>query len=69
MYYGFFTNTPDDDYAGPVQLRGLERRRYRLTNCVNGRVLGEVTGPEADLSTFFRDSLLLVAEPLEKDAR
>ena len=63
LYYGFFTQKPGARYSGKVQLRGLEKRRYRVTDYAAGRVLAEVSGPAADLPANFEDALLLVAEP------
>ena len=63
MYYGFFSPKPGDAYDGTIQVRGLEKRRYKLTDYVNDRSLGVVTGPVADVRVSFKDSLLLVAVP------
>ena len=64
MYYGFFTQTPGDAYAGNVQLRGLEAKRYHLTDYAAGKAMADVTGPVADIPVKFQDGLLLVAEPV-----
>ena len=64
LYHGFFTQQPDSDYSGTVQLRGLEQRRYRITDYVTDRVLADVAGPTVDLPASFHDALLLLAEPL-----
>ncbi|MFN7997408.1 MAG: alpha-galactosidase [Bryobacteraceae bacterium] len=65
LYYGFFSRRPGDDYSGKVELRGLETgRRYRVTDYANGKSFSEVAGPAGSLETSFRDSLLLVAEPM-----
>ena len=65
LYYGFFTRQPGADFTGNVKLRGLDARRYRVTDYANDRDLGSVTGPSAELKTAFHDALLVVAEPAE----
>ncbi len=64
LYYGFFTQTPGDKFIGTIELRGLAAHRYRVTDYVANRVVGEASGPTASLPADFRDSLLLVAEPI-----
>lgn len=64
FYYGFFTQEPGKSFSGKIQLRGLAPRRYQVTDYAAGRVLAEVAGAEEELSVSFKDSLLLVAEPL-----
>jgi alpha-galactosidase len=60
LYYAFFA----DRYDGRVELRGLAPgHRYRVTDYVNGRDLGRVTGPVASLTAPFERSLLLEAAP------
>ncbi len=63
LYYGFFSQTPGESFSGTVQLRGLDKRSYHVTDYVAGHALGDVTGPAAELPVKFQDSLLLVAEP------
>jgi alpha-galactosidase len=55
MYYAFFAK----QYKGPVELRGLESRRYRVTDYAAGKDLGTVTGPAAKLEVEFATHLLL----------
>ena len=64
LYYGFFTRVPGGEFSGKITLRGLSAGRYRVTDYVQQQVIGEVSGPEAVLSTSFRDSLLLLADPM-----
>ena len=52
------------EFNGKVGLRGLSSQRFRVVDYVRNRVLGEVTGPEANLAVSFRDSLLLLVEPV-----
>ena len=59
MYYAFYAPAWD----GPVELRGLAAGKYRLTDYVNDRDLGEVTGPTATLPAAFHGSLLIEATP------
>ena len=44
-------------WKGPVELRGLGKARYRITDYVNGADLGIVTGPIARLPVQFEHSL------------
>ena len=37
---------------------------FRVVDYVRNHDFGEVTGPEANISVSFRDSLLLLAEPV-----
>lgn len=55
LYYAFFA----DRFDGTLELRGLDAGTYQVTDYVNNRDLGSVTGPEPRLSTSFTGSLLL----------
>jgi alpha-galactosidase len=59
MYYSFFAKT----FGGKVELRGLEKRKYKVRDYVNGRDLGVVAGPVAPLEVNFLKHLLLEATP------
>ena len=59
LYYAFYA----PEYTGRIELRGLERRRYRITDYVNGLDLGTVRGPRAELEVQFKRHLLLEAVP------
>ena len=59
LYYAFFAPSFD----GKVELRGLDARAYRLTDYVNGRDLGVVQGPRAEVPARFDQSLLIEARP------
>ena len=59
LYYAFFAKRFD----GRLELRGLEARAYCVTDYVNGRDLGRIQGPRADLPARFEGSLLLEARP------
>lgn len=73
MYYAFFASAPEipadkqtatpGTYSGSVELRGLQAKKYRVTDYVNKKDLGEVTGPVAKLNVNFTDHLLLEATP------
>ena len=60
-YYAFYAPSFD----GTLELRGLGPGRYRLRDYVNGRDLGEVSGPRGTLAAHFRQSLLIEALPQE----
>lgn len=59
MYYAFFAPT----YKGEVELRGLARGKYRVTDYENGKDLGTVTRPVARLPVEFTAHLMLEARP------
>ncbi|MCS6952709.1 MAG: alpha-galactosidase [Bryobacterales bacterium] len=57
MYYAFFAPS----WHGPVVLRGLEPRPYRVTDYTRGIDYGTVKGPQATLKVRFERHLLLEA--------
>jgi alpha-galactosidase len=59
MYYAFYADSCDQT----IELRGLEKRAYKVVDYVNQRDYGTVTGPVAGLAVQFRKHLLLVATP------
>jgi alpha-galactosidase len=59
MYYAFFAKS----WKGEVELRGLHKRMYKVTDYVSGKQLGTVQGPTGRLNVAFRTHLLLEAEP------
>jgi len=59
LYYAFYAKS----YQGPIPLRGLAARPYRLRDYVAGRDLGRVSGPTASLPVAFEKYLLLEAAP------
>ena len=59
MYYAFYAA----DFQGKVELRGLDRRAYRVRDYENDRDLGTVQGPAGSLSVQFTKHLLLEASP------
>jgi alpha-galactosidase len=59
MFYAFYAR----NWSGPVELRGLDNRAYRVVDYVDGKDLGTVQGPVAHLSATFSKHLLLEATP------
>jgi len=59
MYYAFYA----PEWEGKVELRGLGKRAYRVTDYVEGRTLGTVRGPLGILNVQFKKHLLLEAIP------
>jgi alpha-galactosidase len=59
MHYAFFARK----FAGKVELRGLERRRYCLRDPVAERPLGVIEGPTASVQVQFHRHLLVEATP------
>lgn len=64
LYYAFFAEAAEARYRGPIRLRGLQARAYRITDYTNSRDLGSVHGPgEVALNVSFVGALLLAARP------
>jgi alpha-galactosidase len=59
MYYAFFAR----HWSGPIELRGLQDRTYRIFDYVNNKDLGTVHGPQATFSAQFDKHLLVEARP------
>jgi alpha-galactosidase len=59
MYYAFFAK----HWTGPVELRGLENRKYNVYDYVNGTSFGTVSGEHAKLRVNFEHHLLLEVRP------
>jgi alpha-galactosidase len=59
MYYAFYA----PEFQGRIELRGLERRAYAITDYVNDTRLGTVRGPTGILDVRFAKHLLLEANP------
>ena len=59
MYYAFFA----PHWSGPIELRGLQDRAYRVVDYVNGKDFGKVHGPTARMSADFDKHLLIEARP------
>jgi len=59
LYYAFFAR----HWKGPVELRGLNDRSYNVTDYVNGKNLGTLSGRNARLPVEFNKYLLLEVRP------
>ena len=59
LYYAFFAL----HWSGPIELRGLQDRTYRIVDYVNNKDLGRVHGPKATFSAEFNKHLLIEARP------
>ena len=66
MYYAFFTPADAANWSGELQLRGLAPGEYRVTDYVNGKDFGTVSGPTGKLHADFKSSLLLEATPVPR---
>jgi alpha-galactosidase len=69
MYYAFYAPEParrtggtSGKWNGEVELRGLSDKTYHVTDYVNGKDYGVVTGPTAKLKVEFTGSMLVQAE-------
>jgi alpha-galactosidase len=66
VYYAFFARGIDEGYSGPVQLRGLDAtKRYQVQDYVEGRILGEATGPNVSIHIEMIGAALIKAVPME----
>jgi len=70
MYFAFYAVEPpgksggkSGTYRGEIELRGLEAKSYQVTDYVNNRNYGVVSGPVAKLAVDFSGNLLLEAKP------
>lgn len=64
LHYAFFA----DKWHAPIELRGLEKGRYALTDPFTGKSLGTVSGPTAVIPATFEHFLLVQAAPIEEHA-
>jgi alpha-galactosidase len=60
LYYAFYSK----NFAGPVELRGLAAKRYRVRDYFNDRALGEVSRSRNQVAVTFDGFLLLEAIPV-----
>jgi len=71
FYYAFYAPEQKDSakanhtqsWKGEVELRGLPARTFQVTDYVNHKQLGTVTGPVGKLNVEFTGNLLLEASP------
>ncbi|HEY4977910.1 MAG TPA: hypothetical protein VII25_01975, partial [Candidatus Acidoferrum sp.] len=75
MYYAFYaplatqadskhnSASGGQTWSGEVELRGLTAKNYRVTDYVNQKEVGTVTGPTGKLKVEFKDYLLLEVKP------
>lgn len=59
MYYAFYAK----HWKGPVELRGLEDRKYSVYDYVNDKTFGTIFGQNARLNVQFNGHLLLEVRP------
>jgi hypothetical protein len=68
MYYAFYApattdkQSTNEKWIGDVELRGLGDKTYQVTDYVDGKDYGTVTGPTGKLHVDFTGSLLLEAK-------
>jgi alpha-galactosidase len=66
IYYAFFAQSMDEIYSGQIQLRGLDAtKRYQVQDYVEGRILGDVTGPNPFIQIEMIGTALIKATPKE----
>jgi alpha-galactosidase len=59
MYYAFYAASPQTNWKGTLELRGLQPGKYHVYDYVNDVNLGEIDASSARLDTEFKGSLLL----------
>jgi alpha-galactosidase len=59
FYYAFYV----PNFHGTVELRGLDKRSYRIVDYVHGREMGSIEGDSARLNVDFVGSLLIMTIP------
>ena len=64
LHYAFFA----DRWHGPIELRGLNKGRYALTDAFTGKSLGTVSGRSPVIQAAFEHFLLVQAAPIEEQA-
>ena len=74
MYYAFYAaekhgktakeKSEPGEWKGPIELRGLQAKAYKVVDYVNYKDYGTVQGPTASMNVDFNGSLLLQATPL-----
>lgn len=62
FYYAFYA----DEWQGPVELRGLENKEYKVYDYVNGVDMGTVTGPVGKINPTFKEHLLIECIPVNR---
>jgi alpha-galactosidase len=61
-YYAFYA----DEWQGPIELRGLENKEYKVYDYVNEVDMGTVTGPVGKISPTFKEHLLIECIPVNR---
>ena len=59
FYYSFFAQS----WKGKVELRGLEKKKYRVKDYIHSINLGTVKGPRDEINVGFKKFLLLEVSP------
>ncbi|MCK5343588.1 MAG: alpha-galactosidase, partial [Candidatus Heimdallarchaeota archaeon] len=62
LFYAFYAKS----YQGSVELRGLEKGAYKITDYVNQKELGIVSKDTPNLKVDFDEYLLIKASPTER---
>lgn len=62
MYYAFYAASPQTSWKGNIELRGLQPGKYRVTDYVNNREIGEIDASSPTMNVTFQGSLLIEAD-------
>ena len=60
LYYAFYS----DRWEGEIELRGLEKKNYKIIDYVSDKTLANVSGESPKLSITFSKYLLIKAVPI-----
>lgn len=63
FYYAFYAK----EWNGPIELRGLENKKYQIFDYVNQHDLGTVKGPVGTISPAFEEHLLIECKPVDDE--
>jgi alpha-galactosidase len=61
LFYAFYS----PEWNGEIELRGLDKGKYRITDYVNGKELGTVDSENPRINVEFRRNLLVEAVKTE----
>lgn len=64
MYYAFFAASPNTEWSGKIELRGLQAGKYRVHDYVNNVDLNTIDANQPVIETKYKGSLLLEVSSL-----
>ena len=61
LFYAFYAK----NWSGPIQIRGLSEKSYKVVDYVNNRDMGILSKEKPELSANFKKYLLVMAYPVK----